>query len=57
LAKNPKNGGTPAIEKKAIIKTLLKKVVAPKLENEYKVLVSTITNCSKVKKTKKRAKL
>jgi hypothetical protein len=34
FAKNPKNGGTPAIEKREIVKALLKKVVAPKAENE-----------------------
>jgi len=52
LAKKPKNGGTPAIEKRAIVNVLLKNVVAPKVEKEYKVLASIITNCKSVKKTK-----
>jgi len=36
--KKPQKGGTPAIEKRAKIKTLVKKLFEPKSLNEYKVL-------------------
>lgn len=38
LEKKPKNGGTPAIENKEIIRTLVKKFEEPKSIKEYKVL-------------------
>jgi hypothetical protein len=36
--KNPQNGGTPAIENKASIRTLVKKLFEPRSLKEYKVL-------------------
>lgn len=36
--KKPKNGGTPAIEKRDIIRTLEKKFEEPRSKKEYNVL-------------------
>jgi len=42
--KKPQNGGTPAIEKRAIMRTLVKKLFIPKSLNECKVFKSKLTN-------------
>jgi hypothetical protein len=38
LEKKPQKGGTPAIENKAKIKTLVKKLLEPRSLKEYSVL-------------------
>ena len=42
--KKPKNGGTPAIEKKEIISIFVKIFVAPRLEKEYNVFTFVLTS-------------
>lgn len=49
--KKPQKGGTPAIEKRAIIKTFEKKFNEPKSINDCNVLYSECRNWKKVKKT------
>jgi hypothetical protein len=49
--KKPQKGGTPAIEKRAIIKTFEKKFNDPKSINDCNVLYSECRNWKKVKKT------
>lgn len=57
LEKNPQKGGTPAIEKRAIINTFEKKLFAPKSFKEYVVFKSVFKNWKSVEKTKKSDKL
>ena len=51
LEKKPQNGGTPAIEKSEMIKTLEKKLRAPKSIKDWRVLYSEWRNWKKVKNT------
>ena len=48
LAKNPQNGGTPAIDKIVINKIFVKIFVDPKSLKENKVLVLKFVNWNKV---------
>jgi hypothetical protein len=52
LVKNPKKGGTPAIEKREIATIVVKKKLNFKSEKEYKVLKLKLTNWVKTKKIK-----
>lgn len=50
FAKNPKNGGTPAIERKTTVNAKMKKKSNRKSRNEYNVQKSELTNCCIVQK-------
>ena len=48
FAKNPQNGGTPAIDKSVIMRILVKILVDPKSLNEKSVLVLKFVNWNNV---------
>lgn len=53
LEKNPNKGGTPANDRIAKLKSFVKMLEAPKFESEKRVLMSAVTACISVKKSKK----
>jgi hypothetical protein len=50
LVKNPKKGGTPAIENKEIVTEISKKKLSFKSLKENKTLKFKLTNCCKTQK-------
>jgi hypothetical protein len=57
LEKNPKKGGTPAIENRTTVNNIIKKKLSLRSANEKIVLTFELTNCIKVKNKIKREKL
>ena len=57
LEKKPQNGGTPAIENKAIMSIFEKKLFEPKSLNDWVVLISKLLNWNNVKNIINRDKL
>jgi hypothetical protein len=55
--KKPNRGGTPAKERIARLSNFVKMFEAPKFEREKRVLISAVTACISVKKSKKEVTL